>query len=153
MSHWHNFTTHHAHQWRPFWISDRNDIANFYLQVKQWYFLPSFKSIGHLVLGEKAHHGSHLGFPIEKILVIFDLQVASILPIKFPVNRLQGAKGKIDIQNGWHSGHLGFPIRTILAIFYLQGTPIPPTKFWVNWPFGSGEEGQNRLSRWPQWPS
>ena len=25
-----------------------------------------------------------------------------------------------------------------------------PTKFQVNWPFGSGEEVKNRLSRWPQ---
>ena len=24
-----------------------------------------------------------------------------------------------------------------------------PTKFQVNWPFGSGEEAKNRLSRWP----
>ena len=29
-----------------------------------------------------------------------------------------------------------------------------PTKFQVNWPFSSGEEGKNRLSRWlPWWPS
>ena len=29
-----------------------------------------------------------------------------------------------------------------------------PTKFGVNWPFGSGEEGKNRFSRWrPWWPS
>ena len=31
-------------------------------------------------------HGCQLGFPIGMILAIFDQQVASILPFKFPVN-------------------------------------------------------------------
>ena len=48
-------------------------------------------------------------------------------------------------------GHLGFLIGTILAIFDLQVTPMLLSKFGVNWPFGSGEEGKNRFSRW--WPS
>ena len=26
-----------------------------------------------------------------------------------------------------------------------------PTKFQVNWPFGSGEEANNRFSRWRPW--
>ena len=28
---------------------------------------------------------------------------------------------------------------------------ILPTKFWVSWCLGSGDEGQNRSSRWPPW--
>ena len=36
----------------------------------------------------------------------------------------------------------------ILAIFDLQVTPMLPTKFQINWPFSSGEEVQNRFSRW-----
>ena len=28
-----------------------------------------------------------------------------------------------------------------------------PTKFQVNWPFGSGEEAENRFSRWSSWIS
>ena len=36
-----------------------------------------------------------------------------------------------------------------LAIFYLQVTPILRIKFRVNEPFYSGEEVQNRFSRWP----
>ena len=48
-------------------------------------------------------------------------------------------------------GQLGFPIRTILAIFYLKVAKILPTKLRVNWPFGSGEEAQNRFSRRPPW--
>ena len=42
----------------------------------------------------------------------------------------------------------------ILAIFYLQVASILHTKFWVKPPFGSGEETQNRFSRWqPSWIS
>ena len=42
---------------------------------------------------------------------------------------------------------------TILVIFDLQVTPVLPTKFQVNWPFSSGEEAKNRVSRWwPWWP-
>ena len=55
---------------------------------------------------------------------------------------------KIDFQDG---GHLGFPIGTILAIFFLQVTLILPSKFGVNWPFSSGEEAENRFSRWLPW--
>ena len=65
-----------------------------------------------------------------------------------------GEEGKIDFQDGCHGGHLGFPIGMILAIFDLQVTRILPSKFGVNWPFGSGEEGKNRFSRWrPSWIS
>ena len=46
-----------------------------------------------LGLGEEAkkdfqngHHGGHLGYPISRILAIFDLQVTLILPTKFGVN-------------------------------------------------------------------
>ena len=34
--------------------------------------------------------------------------------------------------------------------FYLQHALIFPNIFGVNWPFGSGEEAQNIVSRW--WP-
>ena len=60
-------------------------------------------------------------------------------------------KGKIDFQDGRHGSHLGFSIETILSIFYLQVNPMLPTEFQVNWPFGSGEKGKIRFSRWPSW--
>ena len=47
--------------------------------------------------------------------------------------------------------HLGFQIGKILAIFDLQVAPILTTKFQVNWPFSTGEEGQNRFSKWLSW--
>ena len=46
----------------------------------------SFKSIGLLVQKKfkiDFQDGNHLGFPIRMILATFDLQVSSILPIKF----------------------------------------------------------------------
>ena len=58
-------------------------------------------------------------------------------------------KLKINFQDGRHGCHLGFPIGTILAIFDIQVTPMLPTRFQVNWPFGSGEEVNNKFSRWP----
>ena len=54
-------------------------------------------------------------------------------------------------QDGSHDGHLGLPIGRILAIFDLQVPLMLPSKFGVNWPFSSGEEAKNRLSRWRPW--
>ena len=39
---------------------------------------------------QDGRHGGHLGFPIRRILAIFDHQVTPMLPTKFPVNRLWG---------------------------------------------------------------
>ena len=50
---------------------------------------------------------------------------------------------KIDFQDGGNGSHLRFSMETIFT-FNLQVAPILPTKFRVNWPFGSGEEAQNR---------
>ena len=58
------------------------------------------------------------------------------------------------IQAGNCGGHFGFPIRTNLPFFDQQFTQILPTMFQVNWPFSSGGEAKNRLSRWrPRRPS
>ena len=64
---------------------------------------------------------------------------------------VQEKKQKIDFQDGSHGGHLGFPISMILATFDLHVTQMLPSKFGVNWPFGSGEEAKNRISRWWPW--
>ena len=53
------------------------------------YFLSSFKSIGlsiqekHKINFQDDSHGSHLRFPFETILAIFDLQVTQMLPTKY----------------------------------------------------------------------
>ena len=47
----------------------------------------SLESVGLLIQEKKFNidfkDGSHLGFPIRTILATFDLQVTSILPLKF----------------------------------------------------------------------
>ena len=61
-------------------------------------FLANLESIGLLVQEKKqkidfqdGYHGSHLGFLIETILAIFDLQVIPMLPTMFGVNWLLGS--------------------------------------------------------------
>ena len=99
---------------------------------------------------QDGRQGSHLGFPIARILAIYDLQTIRMLPT-LSIGLSVQKKRKIDFQDGCHGGHLEFPIGTILAIFDLNVTLMLPTKFGVNWLLGLAEEGKNRLSRWPPW--
>ena len=74
--------------WRLSWISDRNDDSYFWSTIKSpRCFLSSVKSNDRLVQEEKwkidfqdGRNGGHLGFPIETILAVFDLQVTPMLP-------------------------------------------------------------------------
>ena len=94
-------------------------------------------------------HGSHLGFLIERILAIFDPQVALILSNESV--GLSIKKFKIHFDDG---GYPGFAIGTILVFFSSTSRPNTSTKFRVNWTFCSGEEVNKLFSRWqPQWPS
>ena len=79
-------------RWPPSWISDWNDFSYFYIYKSSRCFLPVVKSTGPLVQENKrkkefqdGHHGGHLGFPIQTILAILDLQVTPMLPTKFRV--------------------------------------------------------------------
>ena len=79
--------------WQLSWISYQQDFSYFLIYKSPGCFLPSLKSISLSVQEKKrkigfqdVHHGSHLGFPIRTILVIFDLQVTPMLPSKFGVN-------------------------------------------------------------------
>ena len=69
-----------------------------------------------------------------------------ILQVK-PVNK----NFEIHCQDGSGRSHLEFPIGMTLPVFDLQITLILPIKFQVNWPFGSGEEVQNKFSIWWPW--
>ena len=97
--------------------------------------------------------GSHFGFPIRIILTNFALQVNSMLPIMFRVNKYFGSVE--NVQHGGYGDHLGFPIGTILATCHLQ---VTPTLFWS---FKSTVfffvQAVNRFSRWqlrqPSWIS
>ena len=116
-----------------------------------WCFLSSFKSTDLLVQEKKrqidfqySHRGGHLGFRIETVLAIFDLQVTPMLATKFQVNSPFGSGEEAKNRfSRWR------PIGTILAIFHLQGVPMLPTELQINWPFGSGEEANIRFSRFP----
>ena len=66
-------------------------LAIFFIYKLPRYFLPSFESVGLFVQKRKidfqdSSSDGHLGFPIRKILAIFDLQAVSILPTKFRVD-------------------------------------------------------------------
>ena len=121
-------------RWPPSWISNRNDVNYFYINKSSRCFLPIFKSTGPLVQENKwkkefqdGRHDSHLGFPIQTIYPILDLQVTRMLPTKFRVKwpfsfSFQEKKRKIHFKDGCHRGHLGFLIGMILSIFDLQAT-------------------------------
>ena len=85
---------------------------------------------------QDGRHGGHIGFPIETISAISDLQVTLMVPTEFKVNWPSdlGEESKID------GGHLRFPIGKILAVFDLHFTPMLLAEFQVNGPFGSGGE-------------
>ena len=89
--------------------------------------------------------GVHLGFPIGRILAIFEVQVTLMLPSKFQVSYWSFSSGEEAKNRFQHVDYLGFLTRTILAIFDLQVTLMLPTKFYVDLPFSSGEEAKNRL--------
>ena len=85
--------------WRPFWFSDRHDLAILIYESPQC-FLPSLESICLSVQEKKRKidfqgggHGGHLRFPIGTILIIYDLQVTPMLPTKYPVNWPGGVEG------------------------------------------------------------
>ena len=61
---------------------------------------------------------------------------------------VQDKKFKIDFQDGNCGDHFVIPIERILASFDLQVTLMLFTKFCVKWPFGSGEEAQNKFPRY-----
>ena len=99
----------------PSWNSDRNDFSYFYIYKSSRSFLLIFKSTGPLVQESKqkkkefqdGRHDGPLGFPIQTILAILDLQVTRMLPTTFGVNGLSvQEKRKIDFQNGCYGGRL-----------------------------------------------
>ena len=93
--------------------------------VSLTWLLDKFESAGLSVQEKKFNidfqDGGHLGFPLRTILATFELQVTSILPIKFPVNCFFGLGEKGQNRPAWISDQNEFSY--------------------------SGEEVQNRFSR------
>ena len=145
--------------WRPSWISDRHYFSYFSsishpnASYQVWSQLAfGFRSRSEKIDFQDGHHGSHLGFPMGMILVIFDLQVTLVLPSKFGVNwpfrSGEEAKNRFSRWLPWRSW---ISDRHNFSYFWSTRHPMLPSKFGVNWPFGSGEEEKNRFSRWPPW--
>ena len=108
--------------WQPSCISDRNHLAILIYKSPRC-FLPRFETIGLLVQKKrKICFQVHLRFPIGTILTIFDLQVTSMLPIKFRVNWPFGseeeAKNRFSRWPSWISDR-----KKILAIFANYKSP------------------------------
>ena len=121
--------------WQPSWVSNRTNFSYFwpsshpnalYQVSSQLAFRFRRKAKNRF---QDGGHDDHPGFPIGKILAIFDLQVARcFLPSFESIGlSLQEKKQKIDFQDG---SHLGFPIGTILAIFFLS-TSHPDASYQV----------------------
>ena len=98
--------------------------------------------------------GGQLRFPIRIILATFwSGNLPRYFQRSFEPMCLFDKKKKFknDFQHGCQGDHFRFPIRMILVIFDLQVTQILLIKFRVNWFFCSGEQVQNRFSRWRLW--
>ena len=145
--------------WRPSWISDRNCFSFFFFLFffffffffffickSPWSFLPTFKSSG-LSIKKKTlkidfNDGAHLGLSIGIILAVFDVQGNQILPSYQVSSRLAFCFGRR--RNKIDGGHGMLISDWNYFNFFLS-------KIQINWPFDSGEEEKNKLSRWCSW--
>ena len=76
-----------------YWISDRDDFNYFWSTSRP--ILPitfRFRRKEIEIDFQDGSRGGHLRVPIGKVLAIFDLQVTSILPIKFQVTGLSSMR-------------------------------------------------------------
>ena len=144
--------------WQPPWISDQNDFTIFYLQVTT--MLPTKFQVNWPFRfrrrSKMAAVVAILYFWLEQVLpFLIYKSLGCFLPSFKPIGLLvQEKKWKIDFQDCGHSSQFGFLIEMILAIFHLQVSTMLPIMFQVNGPFSSGEEANNRFSRWlPSWIS
>ena len=93
---------------RSSWISNRNHFSYFlsishpdasYFVSNQWPYSSGEETKIHF------QDGRHLGFPIGKILAVFDPQVTPMLPTKFQVSWLFGseeeAKNRFSRWRSW----------------------------------------------------
>ena len=118
---------------------------------------PFCSRVKFIVDFQDGDHGGLLGHPIRTILDTFDLQITSILQMKFPVNQLFGSEEKFQNKfptwllgwQSWISDQNEFRYFLIykstlyfLSSFKSVGLSVQEKKH------------QNRSSRWPQrWPS
>ena len=87
------------------------------------------------MLFEEFQDGHHPGYWNGTILVILNLYVTPILPIKFQLNLTYGLGGDVV----WS-----------ISRWLLSVTPMLPIKFWLNPTYGLGDVVW-RISKWPLW--
>ena len=97
--------------------------------------------------------GGHLRYQTRSILVILNLYVTPMPPIKFGLNPHYGMGGDVfwRIQDSPHGGHLRCRIGTNLAVLNLHDSLMPPTKFQLNPTYRSRAYVVSRLSSRPPW--
>ena len=156
-----------------FWI--RTILAVFYLQVS---LIPPTKFRGNWLFGSQEVQNRSSKSPPWRPSWILDWSYFSCLwstshpDTSYRFFSQMAKKFKIDFQDGRHGAHLGrldhsnfcyiwstiHPDVSFLKSFESTGpssgevTLMLPTKFQVNWPLGSGEEVQNRFSKWTFYP-
>ena len=139
-------------QWRPLWISDKNEFSFFIYKSSRW-FLPGFKSPFGSGEEEKNRFSrwpprGHLGFRIGTILAIFDEQVTPMFPSKFQISWFfVQRKRKIDFKDGRHRGHLGFSARNDFSYFLSTSHPRCSAGFSVQ-----EKKQNNKFRRRPPFP-
>ena len=88
-------------KWQPAWIYDRHDFSYFWStsHPNASYQVSSQLAFRFRRRSQKIdfQDGGHLGYPIGRILAIFDLQVTPMSPTKFGVNWPFGAGAMVAI--------------------------------------------------------
>ena len=80
----------------------------------------------------------------RKILVILNLNVALMPPVKFQLNPTCSLGG--EFRDGVHFGY-----QNELVILNLYVSPMPPAKFRLTLTYHAGADVVWRFSRWPPW--
>ena len=137
-------------------------ILLFLIYKLPWCFQLRFKTLAfwfrrrEKVDFQDGGNSSHLGFPMGRILLflIYKSPWCFLLCFKTLAFWFRSRREQIDFQDGCNGSHLGISDLYDFSFSLIYKPTLCFLSFQVNWPFGSGEEGKNRLS-WlqPQGPS
>ena len=124
--------------WRPSWISHICHLQDPDASYK----------VSHQLAIHFRRRSGHLGFPIQTILAIFELQVSPMLPTKFQVNWPFSSGGEANKSLRWRPWRPSWiSVRNDFTYFLIYKSPRCFLQFQVDWTFSLGEEMTNRFSR------
>ena len=146
-------------KWQPAWIYDRHDFSYFW-STSHTNASYQVSSTGLSVQEKRrkidfqdGRHGGHLGYPIGKILAIFDLQVTPMSPTKFgvswPFGAGEEAKYRFSRWPPWRPSWISD--RHDFSYFWSISQPNASYQGRSQLAFGLGVEAKNRFSRWQPW--